>query len=74
MGFRRHKKRQKRLLKKATQMNVGCFWPKAFSVDQDYSLVGCSPAEPTSAYPDKVNIIPTIDFEPKSYPHVLGFR
>jgi len=71
----RDKKQQKRIKKeKATQIVLGCLRHTAFSVDQGYSSVGCSPAEPTSAYPDDIKIIPTIEFEPKSYPHFLGFR
>ena len=71
MGFRRHKNDKKRW---ATQSVLDYPWPEAFSVDQEYSLAGCSSAEPDSACPDGLNIIPTFDFEPKSYPHVLGFR
>jgi len=75
MGFLRHETQQKRAIKgKATQMSLGCPRLFAFFVDQDYSLAGCSPAEPSSAYPDNVNIIPTFEFKPKSYPHVLVFR
>jgi hypothetical protein len=75
MGFKRHIKQQKRFINEwATQIVLGCPWPEAFFVDQEYSLTGCSPAEPVSACPDSINIIPTFEFEQKSYPHVLGFR
>lgn len=75
MGFKRHILQQKRTQKEwAAQTALDCPWPEAFSVDQEYSLVGCSPAEPASACPDKTNIIPTIKFKSKSYSHVLGFR
>lgn len=74
MGFKRHKQQKKTLKERAAQIALGYPWPVAFSVDQEYSLAGCSPAEPASACPDGLNIIPTIEFEPKSYPHVLGFR
>jgi hypothetical protein len=74
-GFRRHVKTTKKVIKKkVTQTDLGYLWPEAFSVDQDYSLAGCSPAEPASACPDKVNIIPANNFEPESYPQFLGFR
>jgi len=74
MGFRRHEATKKSLEKRAAQKSLGCPWPLAFSVDQDHSLKGCSPAEPFSAYPDKLNIIPTFGFHQKSYQQGLGFR
>ena len=74
MGFRRHIQQKRTQKERATQTGLGCPWPKAFSVDQEYSLAGCSPAEPASACPDRLNIIPTFEFKTKSYPHVLGFR
>lgn len=74
MGFKRHTTTKKELKERATQIVLDCPWPEAFSVDQEYSLAGCSPAEPASACPDRSNIIPTIELEPKSYSHILGFR
>ncbi len=74
MGFDRHKTTKKCQKSWAAQIVSGCPWPQAFSVDQGYSLTGCSPAEPVSAYPDNLNIIPTFDFQQKSYQHTLGFR
>lgn len=70
----RHRKQQKGLEKERTsQITLRRPWPLAFSVDQEYSSASCSPAELTSAYPDKVNIIPTNNFKPKSYPHFSVF-
>jgi len=75
LGFYRHVLRQKKVLKRrTTQITLGCPRLNAFSVDQGYSLVGCSPAEPTSAYPDVINVIPTNYLTKKSYPHFLVFR
>jgi hypothetical protein len=74
MGFRRHHTTKKNQKNRATQTNLGCPCLLTFSVGQDYSLTGCSPAEPISAYPDEINIIPIFKVEPKVYPHLLGFR
>jgi hypothetical protein len=75
MGFLRHKNDKKGDLKnRAPQSVLGSPGPVPFSVDQKYSLAGCSPAEPASAYSDAVNIIPTINFKPKSYPHIWEIR
>lgn len=71
MGFRRHQATKKNQKSRATQTDLGC---PCFSVGQEYSLTGCSPAEPISAYPDIINIIPIFQVEPKNYPHLLGFR
>lgn len=68
-------KRQKVYTKKETpQRRLGCLKATNFSVDQDYSLTSCSPAELVSAYPDKLNIQNTHYVKQKSYPQFLGFR
>jgi hypothetical protein len=57
-----------------TQNILGHLLAYAFSVDQEYSLTGCSPAEPVSAYPDETNLNTTMNYEQNSYPPFLGFR
>lgn len=74
LGFRRHENDKKAFERKGNPKKFRLPRLVAFSVDQGYSLVGCSPAEPTSAYPDAIKIIPTFNFDMKSYPHTLGFR
>lgn len=75
IGFRRHiatKKTEKK--KKVTQKVLGHPKAIAFSVGQDYSLVGCSPAEPTSAYPDKAKVRNTPIIKQKCFQQFLGSR
>jgi len=74
MGFRRHKATKKGQTKQTAQSGSGRLRHGAFSVGQKYSSAGCSPAEPVSAYPDKLKIIPTFDFHKEGYPAGLGFR
>lgn len=52
-GFRRHKTTEKNFLGKG---DLNFFRPPAFSVGQEHSLESCSPAELSSAYPDKANV------------------
>jgi hypothetical protein len=75
MGLNRHKTTKMGIKKRrASQMVSGSPGLKPISVDREYSLAGCSPALPASACSDEVKIIPTIEFKPKSFPQVLGFR
>lgn len=74
LGFRRHTATKKINKKRATQRYSGCPRPLVFSVDQEYSLMGCSPAEPLSTYPDGTNINTTYIYTQNSYQRVLVFR
>ena len=56
LGFRRHTTTKKASLIKKPQNTLGLLWRIAFSVGQNYSLIGCSPAEPISAYPGNTKI------------------
>jgi len=56
LDFRRHSTTKKINGRKAAQNILGCPRPLVFSVDQGYSLMGCFPAEPISAYPDNTNV------------------
>jgi len=61
IGFRRHTTTKKILANRKPQIALGCLWLQAFSVDQRYSLTGCSSAEPISAYIGKMKLNPTIN-------------
>jgi hypothetical protein len=74
MGFRRHEPTKKVKKKRTTQNRLGCPWLTAFSVDQKYSLTGCSPAEPVSACPGETNLHPTLNNNMNSFQLILGFR
>jgi hypothetical protein len=72
LGFSRHMAPKSSTKKRDSLNGLGSL--TAFQSHRDYSLTGCSPAEPISAYPDEINIIPIFKVEPKVYPHLLGFR
>jgi hypothetical protein len=61
IGFRRHATTKKVLTKRKPQITLGLPWLHAFSVDQRYSSIGCSSAEPISAYIGKSKLKPTIN-------------
>jgi hypothetical protein len=50
LGFRRHKRPKAQKKKSVPQIALGYAQYLTFSVGQDYSLKGCSSAEPFSAY------------------------
>jgi hypothetical protein len=56
IGFRRHKTTKKVFTNEKPQIALGFPWLQAFSVDQSYSLTGCSSAEPTSVSLDLTNL------------------
>ena len=62
IGFRRHTTTKKVLTKRKPQIALGCLWLQAFSVDQRYSLTGCSSAEPISACIGESKLNPTLIF------------
>ncbi len=62
IGFRRHKTTKKGLTNKKPQIALGLPRLIAFSVDQCYSLTGCSSAEPISAYIGESKLNPTLIF------------
>jgi GMP synthase-like glutamine amidotransferase len=75
MGFRRHRTTKKALKESGQSKNIWtAHGQRVFSVNQEYSLTGCSPAEPVSAYPDELKIIPTLNFNRKFYLQSLVYR
>jgi hypothetical protein len=47
---------------------------EAFSVDQDIPWWVAPQQSPPPLNPDGINIIPTSNVQPKSFPHFLGLR
>lgn len=66
IGFRRHTTTKKVFTNKKPQIALGLPRLQAFSVDQRYSLTGCSSAEPISAYIGESKLNPALIFITKT--------
>ena len=62
IGFRRHKTTKKVFTNEKPQITLGFPRLQAFSVDQRYSLTGCSSAETISAYIGESKLNPALIF------------